>query len=258
MARTTGAYHVMPKWGKGFRPGRTYMDVYRLFSREELATLSKDEIRAHAETALSFNAYAEQEELRVRYHRGDIVEGLENVLYRCPVCGEKHTIRAARNTLSCTACGMTATADRYGFLTGSDPAVPRYASDWNQGILARLKSEIPTLDDLALPCDIFTINPDKHAFEPAGNGTVTLSAEDLTLTGTLGGEPLAIAHRVTAYPSLPFSPGKYFEVQDGADIYRVYPHEGKYVMEFINLLKLRHLAANGKLAHKEGEKTNGQ
>ena len=27
---------VMPKWSKGLRPGRTYMDIYKLFSKEEL------------------------------------------------------------------------------------------------------------------------------------------------------------------------------------------------------------------------------
>ena len=36
VARTSGAYFAMPKWTKGFRPGRTYMDIYKLFSKEEL------------------------------------------------------------------------------------------------------------------------------------------------------------------------------------------------------------------------------
>ncbi len=25
----SSTYFVMPKWGKGLRPGRTYMDIYR-------------------------------------------------------------------------------------------------------------------------------------------------------------------------------------------------------------------------------------
>jgi 1-acyl-sn-glycerol-3-phosphate acyltransferase len=37
VARTSGTYFVMPKWRRGgFRPGRTFMDVYRLISAEEL------------------------------------------------------------------------------------------------------------------------------------------------------------------------------------------------------------------------------
>ena len=33
VARTTGTYFSMPKWAKGLRVGRTYLDVYRLFSK---------------------------------------------------------------------------------------------------------------------------------------------------------------------------------------------------------------------------------
>jgi len=39
VARTTGTYFVTPKWAKGIRPGRTYMDIYKLFSKEELKEL---------------------------------------------------------------------------------------------------------------------------------------------------------------------------------------------------------------------------
>ena len=40
-----------------------------------------------------FDAYREQEKLLVRYKNGSNIEGLENVLYICPNCGERHTMR---------------------------------------------------------------------------------------------------------------------------------------------------------------------
>ena len=33
VARTQGTYFVMPKWSKKMRPGRTYIDIYKLFFR---------------------------------------------------------------------------------------------------------------------------------------------------------------------------------------------------------------------------------
>ena len=67
VARASGTYFAMPKWSKGMSPGRTYMDVYKLFSKEELETLDVEQIREKTDEALLFDAYREQEKLRVRY-----------------------------------------------------------------------------------------------------------------------------------------------------------------------------------------------
>jgi len=39
-------------------------------------------------------------------------------------------------------------------------------------------------------------------------------------------------------PSLPFGPGRYFEIQDGEIIYRCCPDDGRIVMKYINMLKI--------------------
>ena len=66
VAKTSGTYFAMPKWARGFRPGRTYLDVYRLFTKEQLAAASVEEVRQQAEAALRFDAYREQEKYMVR------------------------------------------------------------------------------------------------------------------------------------------------------------------------------------------------
>ena len=76
VARTTGTYFVRPKWSKRNRPGRTYMDVYKLFSAEDLETLPVEEIRERADNALLFDAYREQEEHKIKYHKSYDLEGL--------------------------------------------------------------------------------------------------------------------------------------------------------------------------------------
>lgn len=239
MARTTGAYHVMPKWSKHLRPGRTYMDVYRLFTREELHSLSKEEIRRRTEEALSFDAYAEQDRLRIPYHRGDNVEGLEQVVYQCPDCRRKYTIRAKGNTLRCDSCGFSASADSYGFLYSASN-IPRYISQWNRDILRSLEEDLPNRTSFSLPCTIHTIDKTHHRFRETGRGMAVLTPQELSLVGQNKGESLVICQSVISFPSLPFSPGHYFEIQNGREIYRCYPEEGKYVMEFINTLKLWH------------------
>ena len=67
VARTYGTYFAMPKWSKGFRPGKTYMDIYKLFSKEELENLDLDLVKSKTEDALLFDAYKEQEKYLVKY-----------------------------------------------------------------------------------------------------------------------------------------------------------------------------------------------
>ncbi|MBQ9858913.1 MAG: 1-acyl-sn-glycerol-3-phosphate acyltransferase, partial [Oscillospiraceae bacterium] len=107
VARTKGTYFAMPKWTKGIRRGRTYMDIYKLFTKEELAEAEISEIREKTENAILFDAYREQEELRVKYARNSDIRGLEHVLYMCPHCKAEFTVVSKdTNKLCCTSCGF--------------------------------------------------------------------------------------------------------------------------------------------------------
>ena len=250
MARTAGTYHVMPKWSKRLHPGKTTMDIYRLFTREELHSLTAEEIRQRAEAALSFDAYTEQESLRIPYRGGDNVEGLEYVVYQCPICRKKHTIRAFKNTLRCEACGFTASADRFSFLH-STPDGPRYVSQWSRDILQFLADTISEQETFSLPCTVYTLNTAQHRFEEAGTGIAEITEQEISLKGQINGMDFAIRQSVAAFPILPFSPGRFFEIQYGQDIYRCYPQDGKYVMEFINTLKIRHSNAQKRICRQK-------
>ena len=92
----------MPKWTSGFRPGKTTMDIYKLFSKEELEILDADAIRERTEQALLFDAYREQERILAKYKNGSNLKGLENVLYCVPIAEPSSPSRSRISTL-CTA-----------------------------------------------------------------------------------------------------------------------------------------------------------
>lgn len=244
MARTRGAYHVMPKWGKGFRPGRTYMDIYKLFDAKELAQMPLSIVRERTEEALEFDAYREQEKDRSR-HMGQSVQGLENVLYRCPHCAMAYTITTPdKQTFLCTACGFTAKSDPYGLLEcpAEQETKVRYISDWSLQIQQQMERELRSgkLTRLSCATEILTVHPKKPKFQPTGSGTLTLENGILTLEGHNDGQPVSVRAEAAAFPILPFSPGKHLEVQDGNQIYRCRLSDGRQVMAFIHMLKLSH------------------
>ena len=241
MAKTQGSYFVMPKWAKGIRPGRTYMDVYKLFSKEELAETDLQTLKEKTDNALLFDAYREQEQIRAVYKKGDNLQGLEHVLYKCPHCGAEFTVTVSGNRISCTACGFAHEADRWGFLhkVGSVGQEIRYVSDWSRMIYDDTVSKLEKgqLENLTSQVSISMIDMKKKKFLPVGQGTLTLTEETFRLEGTVAGQRLDIAVAAGTFPSLPFSPGKYLEFQYGDNIYRCMPEDGRLVMKYINATK---------------------
>ncbi len=242
MAKTCGTYFAMPKWTSGFRPGKTTVDVYKLFDKEELETMSPEAIRQRAEEALLFDAYREQEQLLVKYKKGGNVQGLENVLYACPHCGEEFAVTAKEeNALHCTSCGYSQRADEYGFLhkVSENGQEIRYVSDWSKQIFHTLKEKLARGEDTVLSAKtaIYMVDPEKNKYVPVGDGAVTLDPEKFLLEGTLKNEEISLAIPVAGFPTLPFSPGKYMELQDGKTIYRCVLEDGRPVMKFINMVK---------------------
>ena len=57
------------------------------------------------------------------------------------------------------------------------------------------------------------------------------------LKGEINGEQTELNIPIFNIPTLPFSPGKYFEIQSGKSIYRCVLEDGRLAMKFINMLK---------------------
>jgi len=243
MARTRGTYFTMPKWGKGLRPGRTYLDVYQLFSKEELEGMSEEAVRARAEEALLFDAYREQEELRVRYRGGKNVEGLEQVLYLCPHCRSEFTMEVLDgSTLRCRNCGFTQESDEYALLHKRSQVGEelRYVSDWSRLIYEDLRAKVVRGEEngLTVKTRVHMINKEKKKFTEVGEGTLSLCKDGFRLIGTLHGEQTDLSVPISNIPTLPFGPGRYLELQQGETIYRCVLEDGRLVMKYINLVKI--------------------
>ncbi len=245
VARTSGTYFAMPKWTSGMRSGRTFMDVYKLFSREELAELDLETVKEKTDEALLFDAYREQEQLQVKYKGNDNIEGLEHVLYLCPHCGSEFTMQVKdKHTIFCTHCGFEQTSDPYGLLhnhQGIGEEV-RYVSDWSKYIYQSVKDQIESGQQNQLSCDteFHMIDFKSHKYVPVGRGSITLCKTHFQIDGQLNGEPINLIAPIENIPTLPFSPGHYLEIQHGSTIYRCVLGDGRLVMKFINMIKAFH------------------
>lgn len=255
VARCSGTYFVMPKWSTAIRPGRTYMDIYKLFSKEELAAMDLETLRKKTDEALLFDAYREQEKHMVKYMGNRNIEGLENVLYMCPHCMSEFSVEVKNGTgLRCAKCGYEVVGDEYAFLHRRSEHGPemKYVSDWSKFIHGNLKARVRlgAEKSISSAAVIHMIDHGKKKFSPVGQGIVSLNRDGFAIDGQIRGERTLLNVSIANVPTLPFGPGHYFEIQDGERIYRCYPEDGRMVMKFINMLKIFHELSVEKAASK--------
>lgn len=243
VAKTKGTYFVMPKWSKGFRPGKTFLDIYKLFSKDDLKSIDIETFTEKTKNALLFDAYRDQEQLLVPYKGNDSINGLENVLYMCPHCMKEFTMHVKNNhTIYCENCGFEQTSDEYAFLhnhRGIGTEL-RYVSDWSKFIYETLKEKILRGEEtiLSAKTKIHMIHEAKNKFVEVGQGMLTLSKEQFEINGVVNDDTFSFSIPVANFPTLPFSPGKYLEIQHGSEIYRCVLDDGRLAMKFVNMVKI--------------------
>lgn len=242
VARTKGTYFCTPKWASKRRRGRTYLDIYKLLDKEELIAMDDELLKNRIEDALLFDAYAEQEALMIKYKNGDNAEGLENVLYKCPVCHEEFSMKVKdKSTIYCEKCGFSEVLDKYGFFhkTSEIGSEIRHVSDWSRAIYNGVKKEIEENPDYSLSSrvKIQGIDEEKRKFKDIGEGVITLADGHIKINANISEEETELSIPTASFASLPFKPGKYLEIQHGEEIFRCYTENGKLVMKFINMVK---------------------
>lgn len=118
--KLVGGYFISPNWSeKSLRRGPVRGEPVGVYTAEEIAAMSAEELDALICRDLYEDACARQETLRGRYRGKRLAEKLENLLYICPNCGAYDSLTSRGCTASCSACGKTLTVDEYGFVHGA-------------------------------------------------------------------------------------------------------------------------------------------
>ncbi len=89
MCMTNGNFINSPQWSKHpYRKIRQEAHLYVLFTKEELAKLSIDEIQAKIEKAFEKDEYKWQVDNNLHTQCLERADGLYRILYKCPACGK--------------------------------------------------------------------------------------------------------------------------------------------------------------------------
>ncbi len=129
--RIEGGYFVSPRWSVTLRRGRLKGEPVRVYTKEELAAMTPEEINAAINADLYENAYARQQAGPAPYRGKALAEKLETVLYDCPRCGKEGALSSQGDELFC-ACGLRCRYTETGMLEGGPFQTVKEWVDWQR------------------------------------------------------------------------------------------------------------------------------
>ena len=214
-----GAYKSVPKWGGlKFRPGKVVVRGGKLFDKEELKNMSVEDIKAGIEKAI---LHDEDKLLTdVRYRSKAPAEGLDGILYKCPVCGAEFMTKTSGDRLWCEGCGAEWKLDEKYVLHGPvfDHINPWY--DWQE-------DQIDTSQVIESEVRAGTPGEDGLMDPNAGHGRLTVDRESIHFVGEVFGEPLEFTEKTSVICAFPASIADHVSMYSGRVLYYFYPDDNK-------------------------------
>lgn len=239
--KISGDYLAKPKWADKMRRGSLIeSELDLLFSKEELETLTIEEIKIRTEEALYYNEFEWlKTKPHVKYRSGKIAEGLENILTKCPICKQKYTLSTKKHEIYCKNCGKVATVDkRYNFV--SEKPFTNFA-EWYKWQYNELMLEIKNNPDYSLVSEVTLKHQSldgKTDLRIAGTGVCTLNREGLRYVGDDSGENVDVLFPMSEVYRLLFGAGINFEIYRGQDMYFFVPNEPKSSVDWYMASKI--------------------
>ena len=137
--RIEGGYFASPNWASSgnTRRGHLYGAPVGIYTKEDLAKMSVEEIDAIIKRDLHEDAYARQKEEMHPYRGGKLAEGMESLIFLCPQCRAYGTLESKKDTVTCSACGCSFTYDKFGMLHGIEQKTVYELNQWQRAELAK-------------------------------------------------------------------------------------------------------------------------
>lgn len=157
-----------------------------IFSKQDLAVLSPEEIQKKIQDLFTFDEFAWQKENGVRVTESFRADRLDRILYKCPACGAEEMVgRGTR--LSCRHCQKEYFMTELGELKALDGNTElSHIPDWYRWEREEVKREILAGGyEISLPVDIYVMQ-DTRALYRVGVGRLSHTIEGLHLVGCGG------------------------------------------------------------------------
>ena len=144
-----GNYLTKPQWkrdsNKANREIPLYSTVTQIISKEEIATLSIDEINKRVRESLNYNEWKYWQDSGFKITHPQRANGIHRILYKCPHCNVEFQTRSGGAKVWCTKCDVTYELTEDGFLEcKTENTKPKFKDvpDWVEWQRNEVRTEI--------------------------------------------------------------------------------------------------------------------
>lgn len=220
-----GAYFTRPRYTADVKKGKITAHFTKLFDPEDFSRCTGDELYDRLLRAFRYDEYAEHREEPIPFRgKKPNIDGLDNIIYKCPACLTEHKLRVEGDTMRCEECGFAVTMDECYRLAPVSGDLPfRDPDQWYKWQRKEVAQEV--LSDsfsMSSRVEIGRINTKKLgcncSLQCYGKGVLTLTSQGLTYRGTCDGEEKELFFQAKQVFSLSMS------LQYDMDLY----YDGKY------------------------------
>ena len=199
LVKTKGSYFSKPRFSRDFRKGKVTVTFSKLFDEEDFKKYSQEEIYAKLLDAFKYNEFEEFEGEKVAFvGKKPLIDGLDNIIYKCPHCSSEQKFKIQGDQMRCTCCGFAIKMDAYYDIHPVEKELPfKNTDEWYKWQREEIRREI-VKDDFCLKAKVqyATINPKKitsnNSLMYIGGGELTLTNKGLRYVGTKYGEDVDI------------------------------------------------------------------
>ncbi len=118
MAKIDGGFFSSPRWGVKRRRPEFHIHYYTLLTKEEISSISIDDLAKTVEDAIKYNDYEWNKLKKIKYKSNHKAKGLDHYIYACPKCHDIQTLYTKHNDIYCEKCGHIAQFNDYHLLEG--------------------------------------------------------------------------------------------------------------------------------------------
>lgn len=250
-----GGYLSFPKYTLDEHPGRVEVVIDKMFSPEEIETLTPEEIEDIINKKLYHDDYLWNKVHKHKYKtNGKAAEGLSDLLFWCPKCNSLDSMMSKGDVIWCSNCANGASLDETYSLSPLDEnsVIFNTQSEWfnKQRELIR---EMVKEDGFSFSEQVkLGTLPDKKPLknlktsEITGEGTLTIDKTGLTFIGTNKNTPLTFFIPIKDLPTYGMCTdiSRFYTFYDGK-FYEFYPNS-RCVEKFFLMTEELHRLNGGK------------
>lgn len=138
-----GSYLANPFWDEeNKRKVKMSAKLEKVYSAEEIRSLSAEEIKKTIEKKLTYDEYKWQLKNKIEINYQKRAEGLHLPLYKCIKCGKEGTMNSKGNHIFCTACGTRWEMTVLGYLEEQNTLKKIHIPDWYNWERNKVREEI--------------------------------------------------------------------------------------------------------------------